>query len=97
MQDGGGVGKEHQNEPAHSGIEKLIADDLVCIRLNETDIVDSCLRDALAGPGDGRRVPLNAHHFPGRTDDPRQEHGYVAHARAEIEDALARTNAGVAE
>src|SRR5258707_15726027 len=63
-QDSKGIGKKHQNETAHDGIEGCATRNLRDIGLREAHVPQAGLGYASLGPGDRARVSFDAHHFP---------------------------------
>jgi hypothetical protein len=96
-QDGYGIGKELQDETAHSCVEWFVDNDLIHIGLSELNIVKAGLGNARSSTSDGIGIAFDAHYFSRSSNQFGSQHGDVADTGAEIQDTLAWTNACLAE
>ena len=96
-QDCQGIGKKLQNEAADDRVERFGGRQLRNIGLREAYVVQIGFGDARAGANDGIGIALDANYFAGRASNPGGEHGNIANAGANVQDALAGPNACFAE
>ena len=96
-QDGDGIRKELQDETAHGRVERIIADDFTCVGLRESHVVQASIGHTRSSASDRAQVAFDAYDFSRRTNQFGRKHGHVSDAGTDIQDALARTNAGFAE
>jgi len=92
-QNRNGIGKKHQNETAHGGIERLAALDLVHVGLDEAHMVQAGAGHANSGPRDRARIALYPHHLPRRTNQSGRQHCNVSDSGTDIQNTLTWTNA----
>jgi hypothetical protein len=97
VQDRGWVGEKRQDEPPDGGIEKFVADDLIHVRLDKSHIAQPSLCRASLSACNRAGLTFDADYLSCWANQPGHDHGDVAHARAKLEDALAQSNAGLAE
>jgi hypothetical protein len=85
-----------QHESADYGIERSFVGDPVDVTLDEFDVAKTARGRSFSRESHRRRIAFDANDCAGITDESRRDHGDIAGAATEVEDALAGTNAGVA-
>jgi hypothetical protein len=91
------IGQELQNESPHNRIEKVAAHNVANVRFHETHMVKPSRGDTAPRLRHYTCVTLDAYDLSRGADQPSYQHGDIADAGADLQNALAWAYARIAE